>query len=300
MIDLPLKKGMNFDHSVDVPGEGLAKEKYIKIVKDKGFDHIRLPYVFDVNSEKYRPCREYYERIRQVAKMVTDNGLCAIIDVHPLVGMQKDPNGMKGHLYKLWEDMAEYLKDEDEKVIFEIYNEPDNPFDWKILNEVQNECIRLIRKTNPTRLIAAATAHCNTFENLCHLELPEDDENIFVTVHDYTPMSFSHQAAPWMENCEWPKGTPWGTEEEYKLLENRIKMAADWGIKNHRRLHLGEFGIITQAEDKYRAAWTHHMVKLCNQNNIAWCYWDFAYSFAVYDLKEDKWNETVLDALINE
>lgn len=299
MINLPLKRGMNFDHHVDRPGESLAQEKYIKLIKEKGFDHIRLPFGFNIESDTNKPCIEYYERIRQTAQMVVDQGLYAIVDVHPLSGMQANPHGMKEHLYRLWDEMATYLKDMDEKVIFEIYNEPDDPFNWEILNEVQNECIRIIRKTNPTRLIAAASAHCNTFENLCHLVLPEDDENIFVTVHDYTPMAFSHQAAWWMKNCPWPAGTPWGTPEEYQLLEDRVKMATDWGKEHNRQLHLGEFGIITSAEDKYRAAWTRHMVQLCEKYGMAWCYWDFSFSYAVYDLKEDKWNETILDALIN-
>ena len=299
MINLPLKRGMNFDHHCDVPGKHLAQEKYIKIIKEKGFDHIRLPLIFDIESETNKPCEEYFERIKTVAQMVVDNDMYAIVDVHPLANMQADPHGMKGHLYKLWEDMAEYLKDMDEKVIFEIYNEPDDPFNWEILNEVQNECIRRIRKSNPTRLIAAASAHCNTFENLCHLVLPEDDENIFVTVHDYTPMPFTHQAAWWMKDCPWPAGTPWGTEEEYQLLEDRVKMAADWGKEHNRRLHLGEFGVIASAEDKYRAKWTRHMRELCEKYGMAWCYWDFSFSYTVYDLEKDEWNEEILDALIN-
>lgn len=298
MLNFPLKRGMNFDHHVDVPGEGLAQDKYIKMIADLGFNHIRLPYVFNFDVEQFKPGPEYFERIKQVVQMVVNHGLYAMIDVHPLVGMSKDPIAMKPKLLKLWADMSEYLKDMDEKVIFEIFNEPSGLFNYEILNEIQNEVIGIIRKTNPTRLIAAACAHFNTIENLCYLKLPEDDENIFVTIHDYTPMALTHQGAPW-DADPYPLGTKWGTPEEYKLLEDRYNLAAKWGKEHNRYLHLGEFGVIKLADNESRCKWTRHMIRLCEERGIAWSYWDFCFSFAVYDLKEDKWNEELLDVLTN-
>lgn len=299
MIDYPLKRGMNFDHRVEIPGEGLAKEKYIKIVKDTGFDHIRLPFRIDPNSENERPCQEYYNRMKETAKMVTDQGLYAIVDIHPFVGLREDPEAHKEEFYKLWEDLAVVFKDADEKVIFEILNEPCNKLDAELLNEYQNECIRIIRKTNPTRLIAAACAEMNTVEHLHKLQLPEDDENIIVTVHCYSPMKFSHQAAPWYgDKCPWPLGATWGTEEDYKAMEHRVKMMADWGKANNRHIHLGEFGIIALVPDDQRAEWTGNIIRLCEENGIAWCYWDFVKSFAVYDEEKDEWNKTLLDVMI--
>ena len=294
MIDFKLKRGMNFDHQVSTPGKGLAQEKYIKLIKDNGFDHIRLPFWF----EDCNPSEDYLNRIAESAKMVTDQGLYAFVDVHPLVGMNKDPQNMKHDLYKLWESLSTHLKDADEKVIFEIFNEPNGAFDAELLNEVQNECIRIIRKTNPTRLIAAACAEFNTVEHVHHLQLPEDDENIFVTLHCYAPMEFSHQAAPWYKVCKWPKGATWGTEEDYKAMEHRVKLMADWGKANNRHIHLGEFGIIALVPDDQRAEWTGNIIRLCEENGIAWCYWDFVKSFAVYDEEKDEWNKTLLDVMI--
>ena len=298
-MNFPLKRGMNFDHRVDHPGQLLAQDKYIKIVADAGFDHIRLPFRFNIDMEEYKPGPEYFERIKKTAQMVADHGLYAIIDVHPLDDMKKHPQEMRPHLVKLWEDMAEYLKDMDEHVIFEIFNEPVDPFNPELLNEVQNEVIKVIRKTNPTRLIAAAVAHYNTIENLKYLVLPEDDENIFVTIHDYTPMALTHQGAPWMKDCKWPVGHPWGTEEERQLMTDRIETAARWGREHNRHLQLGEFGVIKQAEMQYRVAWTRHLIRECEKNGIAWCYWDFCYSFEAYNLEEDKWCEELLDVFTN-
>lgn len=298
MIDLKIKRGMNFDHHVDVPGQNLAQEKYFKLVKDAGFDHVRLPFNFSLLRPGIFPCDEYYERIKGITQMALDAGLAAIVDCHPFEGMQGNPHGTKKHLYKMWGELSDALKDMDERVIFEMYNEPDGPFDFAALNEIQNELISIIRKTNPTRLLAAATAHCNTIENLINLELPRDDENIFVTIHEYTPMKFTHQGADWMAG-DWPIGVRWGTEAERNFLTQRFDMAAQWAKENNRRLHLGEFGAMANADPAERAAWTRHVIRLAEERNMAWSYWDFCYSFGVYDINTDQWNKELLDVLQN-
>lgn len=298
MLDLKIKRGMNFDHHVDFPGEGLAQKKYFDAVKAAGFDHIRLPFNFSLVGAGIFPCEEYYNRIKAVAQMALDAGLWAIIDCHPFAGMQGWPEATKPHFLRMWADLAAVLKDMDERVIFEMYNEPDGPFNFEILNEVQNEAISIIRKTNPTRILAAACAHCNTFENLVHLQLPEDDENIFVTVHEYTPMKFTHQGANWMQG-DWPTGIKWGNEYEKALLTERFNMAAEWGKEHNRRLHLGEFGAMHNADIEDRKAWTRHVIRLCEERNMAWSYWDFCYSFGIYNLETDEWNKEMLEVMQN-
>ncbi len=109
-----------FRPSCRCSGKELAQENYIKIVKDAGFDHIRLPFKFDLEVEGLKPNADYYERIKATAKMATDMGLYAIIDIHPLVGMKADLHGMKHHLYKLWEELSAYLKDADERLFLKF------------------------------------------------------------------------------------------------------------------------------------------------------------------------------------
>ncbi len=298
MLDLKLKRGMNFDHHVSTPGKDLAQEKYFKLIKDAGFDHVRLPFEFSLTKPGIFPCGEYYGRIKETAQMALDAGLYVIVDVHPFEGMQCDPNGMKRQLYRLWSGLSEALRDMDDRVIFEIYNEPDGAFNYEILNEVQNEIISIIRKTNPKRLIAAACAHCNTIENLCNLVLPENDENIFVTIHEYTPMRFTHQGADWMAG-DWPTGITWGTQEDKELLKERFDMAAEWGKAHNRRLHLGEFGAIKMASLGDRLAWTDYVIRLCEERNIAWSYWELSYVYAAYNLETDEWNDDFLKIFRN-
>ena len=292
-----LKRGMNIDLKPWTPEAEENGKRYCKIIKEAGFDHVRLPFTVDRDDPQCAPTKEFYEVIRRVTQSAVDCGLYAIVDIHPFIGMQADPINTKADFIKFWGELADYLKDMDDTVIFEIYNEPDNDFNYTILNEVQNEAISVIRKTNPTRWIAAACAHCNTIENLMHLELPEDDKNIFVTIHEYTPMKFTHQGADWMQG-DWPIGVKWGTEKEKALLEYRFDMAKRWADYYGRYIHLGEFGAMRHADPECRREWTEYLVKLCEERGFGWAYWEFCYSFQAYDLEKGEWIAAILGALI--
>ena len=102
MIDFKLKRGMNLDHHVAEPGKKLAQEKYFKAIKEAGFDHVRLPFEFSLNTAGIYPCDEYYARIKATTQMALDAGLCAMVDVHPFHKMQDDPHAIKPHFYKMW------------------------------------------------------------------------------------------------------------------------------------------------------------------------------------------------------
>jgi len=297
MQQIQIKKGINMDHNPWVIGENLADEKYMKIVKKAGFDHVRLPFPFDGKQPETTEGPTYYETIKQVCLLALKNGLVPIVDIHPFYFMNREPLVYKDAYLKMWDELAEYLRDIDESVIFELLNEPDNEYNYVLLNEIQNEAIKRVRRTNPTRIIAAATAHCNTIENLEHLILPEDDENIIVTIHDYTPMRFTHQGASWM-NPPTPGNQKWGSDADYQELIDHLDMAKKWADEHHRFIHLGEFGVYSAANIDDRCAWISLMVKLCEERDFAWCHWEFWSGFGAYDGRNDCWRKPIIDALM--
>ncbi len=292
MLELPIKRGMNFQtHDYDLLGEP-ATEKYFKIVKQAGFDHARLPVRGKHLQENGN---EYLNHVRTVCETALDCGLIPILDLHWYYDMNKNPDARTADFLDLWERIAEYWKTMDERIIFEICNEPTNNYDFKLLNVVQNEAIARIRKSNPTRLLAAACAHYNTIENLHFLELPEDDKNIFVTIHDYTPMSLTHQGMGGRPQTDYK----WDTPEMRKYLEARFNVAKAWSQWKDRAIHLGEFGV-----SKYvgipdqRASWIKYIVQLCEERDFAFSVWDFWVEFPIFDREKGEWYKDVLDALI--
>ena len=199
MNEFLLKRGMNLHTSGYKLQDELVQDKYLKIIRDAGFDHVRIPVAGKHFEEGGK---EYWAQVREVCNRILRAGLIPMLDMHGYPEMATDPLSVKDKYLNLWEELAEYFSDLDERVVFELYNEPHGAYNAQLLNQIQNEVIERIRKTNPTRWLAAATTHFNIIENLYALSLPENDPYIFVTIHDYTPMNFTHQGASWIKGYE--------------------------------------------------------------------------------------------------
>lgn len=293
MITLPIKRGINFhtaDYALD---DELATEKYFKITKEAGFDHVRLP-VRGAHLEDRG--NEYLDHVRKVCETALACGLIPIMDLHWYRDMNVNPEANTENFVALWDRIAAYWADMDERVIFEICNEPTKNYTFGLVNKVQNEAIRVIRKTNPTRLLAAACAHYNTIENLHFLELPEDDKNIFVTIHDYTPMALTHQGMGGRPVTDYQ----WDKPLMRNYITARFNVAKAWSELNDRALHLGEFGVNNNISMDQRASWTAFMVKLCEERGFAFSYWEFWKGFGAYNKAEACWRPELLKALIQD
>ena len=80
---------------------------------------------------------------------------------------------------------------------FELLNEPKDAATTVRLNPIFAETIRQIRQTNPHRTLFVGPGRWNSPDELVNLRLPDEDENIIVTVHCYDPFNFTHQGASW-------------------------------------------------------------------------------------------------------
>ncbi|MGI6280304.1 MAG: glycoside hydrolase family 5 protein [Acutalibacteraceae bacterium] len=295
MGEFLLKRGINLHTEGYKLQDDLVQEKYFNIIREAGFDHLRLPVRGKMLEEGGKP---YWDYLRDVCNRILDAGLIPMLDMHGYPEMATDPLKVKDNYLNLWEEVAAYLADLDERVVFELYNEPHGAYNAQLLNQIQTEVIERIRKSNPTRWLAAATTHYNIIENLYALVLPEDDPNIFVTIHDYTPMKFTHQGATWIKGYD-EKGFKWGTDVQRRYMTARYELAAAWAEEHNRHLHLGEFGVLYTADMEQRALWTDFVVRLCEERGIAWSYWEFWRGFGAYDKANDRWHPELLKALIH-
>jgi hypothetical protein len=82
-------------------------------------------------------------------------------------------------------------------VAFEFINEPKDAATTTVLNPIYAEAIRQIRVSNPSRTLFVGPGQWNSINELSNLRLPDDDENLIVTVHCYDPFLFTHQGACW-------------------------------------------------------------------------------------------------------
>lgn len=275
----------------------LFNPRYFEKIKKAGFDHVRLPFYFGAKSG-VNVSDEYFCIVRKVVNLVRKNDMVAIVDMHGFVNMDEQPMEYRDSFIETWGIVAEKLRDLDEDVWFEIINEPHDNFNAQLLNDFQNAAIAEIRKTNPSRMLIAACAHFNTVENLDALVLPNDDENIMVTIHNYVPMTVTHQGAEWC-NGKYPVGVKWnGTLEEVERLLQIFDTAFDWSQKTGRKLWLSEFGVYDKGEMESRIRWTEWVVRLCEERGISWAYWEFGCGFGAYDIKNDCWKRELMSVLI--
>ena len=177
--------------------------------------------------------------------------------------------------------------------------------DYDIWNGLLKEVIPVVRKTNPQRVLIIGPAGWNGITYLDSLELPEDDQNIIVTVHYYNPMQLTHQGASWVEGSRAWLGTTWaGSAAERMIIRVDFDQAVHWAVTHNRPLFLGEFGCLSTADSASRLHWTSFIVHLAETRQISWSYWNFADSagdapgFGAFDLAANAWRQPLLNTLI--
>jgi len=247
-----------------------------------------------------------------------------IINIQQYAELYTEPMAHKERFMALWKQIAEHYKDYPDKLLLELFNEPDDALTPGMWNEWLKEALAIIRKTNPTRTIVIGSANDSWITYLKLLELPEDDRNIIVTVHHYFPHNFTHQGAPWMTpekvtrsiedmkfihqdpnsngNSDYSTwlGTKWtGTDEEKKAMTDIFDIGAAWGKEHNRPINLGEFGSYKKADMESRARWTKFIADTAAQRGMSLMYWEFcADEFGLYDRGTKSWRKPLLDAIL--
>lgn len=305
---LPIKRGVNLT-GLEAPLEGswgvVIKDEYFELVKEAGFDHVRIPIRWNAHSLYESPytIKDYiFERVDHLVSEAFKNDLYVVINIHHFEEMMKEPEKYRDKFIALWEQIADHYQDYPESLWFELLNEPCMNLNSNLWNDYLKEAIEVIRKTNPDRKIVVGPADWNNINRLKDLKLPQGDENIVVTFHYYNPFNFTHQGAEWVSPSP-PVGVKWsGSEEEKKAVERELDIAAEWSRDNGDvPLWMGEFGAYSKADLDSRARWTEFVARSAEKRNIAWAYWDFASAgFGVYDYLNKIWQVSILKALILE
>ncbi len=126
---------------------------------------------------------------------------------------------------------------------------------------------------------------------------PPPGENIAVSVHYYEPHAFTHQDAEWLGADAQNFGRDWGTGEDRAAVREHIQSAVDWGARRGHAMQLGEFGVNRALPIQQRAMWTRTVRELCEARGMAWCVWDFAGAFPIWDRETGALIPLMRDAL---
>lgn len=292
----------------------------IALIKAMQFDHVRL----SVNPQPmFRPKQadripeDYLGFLDAAVKMIVDQGLAVIIDVHPDSDFKEklaSDNEFVEQFADYWRALAKHYSSWNaDLVFFEILNEPEfrDRYRWQ---GVQSKLAVAIREGAPAQSIIVAGANWSADNELLFIE-PLRDPNIIYNFHFYDPHVFTHQGATWSTNyVHYLKDLPYPSNPEnvqpaaalvpdavnrlavihYGMdrwnaarIDEEIGQIAAWGKRWNVPLTCNEFGVYRKtASPKHRAAWISDVRTTLEKYGIGWTMWDYSGGFAVV-VKQD-------------
>jgi len=315
-----IRRGTNISHWLsqsDKRGEARRAwftEKDVKYIASLGFDHIRLPadeeQLWDERGNKEK---EAFELLHSAMNWCKENKLRVVVDLHILRShhfnakdkpLWTDPNAQERFL-QLWRELSVELKKYPLGLVaYELMNEPvaDDAEDW---NELVENAIREIRKTEPNRKIVVGSNRWQSVDTFDKLRIPQGDRNIILSFHFYTPMLITHYKASWTGVGKYtgPVNYPGqivtdkdmeGLSEEMTQLARRnngiynrevfaklIQMPVTVARKYDLPLYCGEWGALPTVPREARMLWYADVRSVLEENNIAWANWDYKGGFGI-------------------
>ena len=231
--------GWNLGNTLDATGgSGLSSEKswgqptttkaMLTGVRKAGFKTIRIPvsWAKHTSGDNYTIDSAWMNRVKTVVDWALDEGFCVILNVHHdnykeselnkgTVGyaLSKDKDiqdKSKAFLSNIWKQIATTFADYDNRLVFEVLNEPRDiegevggnewwTNDKELLNVItsyEQVCINQIRsvKGNENRFVMAPSYAATSDTGIISLfTLPTDSANdrLILSVHAYSPYDFA-------------------------------------------------------------------------------------------------------------
>jgi endoglucanase len=331
-------RGTNLGNYLEAPpgqdwGAKYSEADFVHI-KAEGFDHVRLPiawHYYAGTTPDFRVSDEIYSKADFLVTNALKNGLNVIVNIHHFDEFTSNPPAYAKEFHALWRQIAAHYAKSPDDVAFELLNEPKDAATTVAMNPIYAEAIRVIRETNPRRVIFVGPGKWNQVSELPNLRLPDNDENLIVTVHCYDPFNFTHQGATWsssdvkgLKGIVFPgppakrfvpdpatrlgRGTlDW--LERYNTLptdknpsgplafHRLLQQAKEWSDYYGRPVHLGEFGCYTVADASSRARFYAEFRKALDELGLGWAMWDWKAGFRYWDDKTGQPTSGMREAL---
>lgn len=209
-------------------GNPLISPALIQLVKENGFNAVRIPCSFNQYMENAATAKieeAWLDRIKTVIQYCVDNDVYAILNIHwdggwlenNVTEAAQEANNAKQKAF--WEQIATHLRDFDEHLLFAGTNEPnvENATQMAVLNTYLQTFIDAVRSTggkNAYRTLVVQGPSTDIEKtHLLMTTLPVDvvENRMMAEVHYYTPWNF----------CGMTEDASWG------------KMFYYWGEGNH-------------------------------------------------------------------
>ncbi|MBD5157712.1 MAG: glycoside hydrolase family 5 protein [Butyrivibrio sp.] len=266
-------------------GNPKITEELVDALVDAGFTTIRIPVSWTDHlapGPDYLIVESWMDRVQEVVDYAYDRGVYVILNLHhedwnyPYYDNQEKACEI---MEAVWRQIAERFKDYDEHLIFEGQNEPrkvgtslewsgGDKEGWDVVNATNKAFIETIRSSggsNPYRMLMIPDYAANSAIAMEHLEVPEDDDRIIVSIHAYTPYNFALNANG---SAEWNNDSD--SQDIDTLMSSIKRLFTDKGIP----VIIGEFGAVNKDNAGARAEWLKYYMSAAKEIGVPCFWWD--------------------------
>lgn len=213
-----LGKGLDVDWSKTSDGREYYNAQTVKDFSNMGINHVRIRIKDDMTEETFNA-------LDNQIKDCLNNNIVPII-AYQADELKNDPSDKNlKKVVKWWGEVSEHYKDYSYLLSFDLIievtdalkNEPER------LNEIYEELVTEIRRTNPNRILIISPRIRSNPEYLNDLKIP--------TNHNGYLMAEWHFYASGPSKINKEKLWTTGAAEEKQIIINKINLALDWQKK---------------------------------------------------------------------
>lgn len=213
-----LGKGMDVDWSKTSKGKDTYSQKMVKDFKDAGISHVRIRVKDEADENLFKSLD------KQIDDCI-ENGLIPVL-AYQADEMKNDPSKKNiKKVAKWWSEVAGRYKDKSYMLSFDLIIEVTDELNDKpeTLNEIYEELVSEVRKTNPERIIMIYPRVRSDAQYLQDLKIPSKHNNYLMAEWHF------YASGPSKTNDRklWTTGT---LEEKQKVLD-KINLAKEWSSK---------------------------------------------------------------------
>jgi endoglucanase len=331
-----LRTGVNVSHWLsqsEARGQeraGYIMEADFDTIAAAGFDHVRIPVdevqLWDSAGLKIP---EAFTLLHNAIGWALGNGLRVIVDLHIIRShyFNAESNDLwtnpaeQEKLVDLWMQLSDELRQYPDNVLaYELMNEAvaDDPDDW---NKLFSKVLTALRVKEPLRKVVIGSNRWQIPGTFPDLKLPENDTNLILSFHFYTPTALTHHQAPWTDVAEYtgPVNYPgWiidtanyahlsektvSAMQRYAngyftkdSLEQEMMPAILFAKENKLPLFCGEFGIYPTIPEEISLRWYTDVCSIFNAHGVAYCHWTYKGDFPIVNEKREP-NEALVSVL---
>lgn len=310
--------GWNLGNSLDCTGAWISKsdpmnfetawgnpavtQELIHAVKESGFHAVRVPVTYlEKLDENGRVDERWLARVKEVVDYVLAEDMYCIINVHHDTGGGEEAwlradremyeSGMSEKYVYLWEQIADYFKAYDERLLFEGFNEIlDKNASWggsdqesydtvNRLNQLFVDTVRKSGGNNAERNIIVLTYGASSAASqVGGFLVPEDtaENHLIAEVHIYDPAGFCNGG-----DETWDDADEKVLDEIFERLNEKIITA------QKVPMIVGEFGsqdkFNTDAYTAERAEYAAYFVTTAKKYGITCFWWDDGGSMKLFE-----------------